>query len=210
MEKTIKVGQMPGRIVELVVDSSATFASVIALAELNATGFEVKADGNKVSDLNASVGSTNLVLLTKLIKGNAERVVKVGQMPGRIVELAVDDAQTFAQVIELADLNPSGFEVKADGTRITDLNSPVGATNLILLAKTVKGNSERTVKVGVMPGRINEFAVDSNDSIASVLATAELDASGYEVKADGSKVSDLNAPIGTTNLILLTKLVKGN
>lgn len=70
MERTIKVGQMPGRITEFAVDSTQTFAEVIALAGLDSTGYEVKADGRKITDLNEQVGSTNLVLLAKQVKGN--------------------------------------------------------------------------------------------------------------------------------------------
>jgi galactitol-specific phosphotransferase system IIB component len=139
-----------------------------------------------------------------------ERTVKVGVMPGRINEFVVDSSATVASVLQLAELDATGYEVKADGTKVTDFNQPIGSTNLILLTKQVKGNAEKTVKVGVMPGRINEFVVDSSTSISDVLALAELDASGYEVKADGTKVTDFSQPVGATNLILLTKQVKGN
>lgn len=137
---TIKVGQMPGRISEYVVAPTATFAEVIALAELSSEGFEVKADGNKVTDLNQQVGSTNLVLLAKTVKGNAERIVKLGQMPGRIVEFAVDSTTTVAEVITMGELNADGYEVKLDGVKVNDLNQQVDEGNLILLAKLVKGN----------------------------------------------------------------------
>lgn len=68
----------------------------------------------------------------------------------------------------------------------------------------------KVVKVGVMPGRIQEYAVDEQSTIASVLETAGLDATGYEVKADGTKITDLNSPVNGYNLVLLTKQVKGN
>ena len=208
VEKTIKVGVMPGRITELVVDSNQSFREVLALAELDSSGYEVKADGTKVENLDASVGGTNLILLAKQVKGNS-RTVKIGVMPGRITELAVEPSTTFAEAIALAELDSNGYEVKADGTKVEDLNAPVGSTNLILLAKQVKGNS-RTVKIGVMPGRITELAVEDSTTFAEAIALAELDSAGYEVKADGTKVDDLNAPVGSTNLILLAKQVKGN
>ncbi|MDD2493889.1 MAG: hypothetical protein PHE29_01720 [Tissierellia bacterium] len=69
-----------------------------------------------------------------------------------------------------------------------------------------------TVKVGVMPGQINEFAVEEGTSIAQVLRVANLSAEGYEVKVDGNKVTDLNGETvnSDTSLILLTKMIKGN
>lgn len=135
-------------------------------------------------------------------------VIKVGVMPGQINEYAVEAGTTFRQAIETAGLDASGYEVKADGTKVDNLDAPVGSTNLVLLAKQVKGNA--TVKVGVMPGQINEYAIADTASFRDAIAQAGLDSAGYEVKADGTKVDNLDAPIGSTNLILLAKQVKGN
>lgn len=68
------------------------------------------------------------------------------------------------------------------------------------------------VKVGVMPGQINEFAVEEGTSIANVLEIAGLNSTGYEVKVDGRKVSDLETEFvnSDTRLVLLTKMIKGN
>lgn len=72
MEKVLKVGVMPGRISEVAVETGASIASVIALANLSTEGFEVKVDGIRVSDLENTVveSNTNLVLLAKTVKGN--------------------------------------------------------------------------------------------------------------------------------------------
>jgi len=71
---------------------------------------------------------------------------------------------------------------------------------------------EKTIRVGIMPGRITEVAVTTGTSIADVLAIAELDPSGYDVKVDGEKITDLNTNTvtNTTSLVLLVKQVKGN
>jgi sulfur carrier protein ThiS len=204
--KTVRVGVMPGRINEFAVEETQSVQEILAIAELDASGYEVKVDGNKVTDLNQPVGDANLILLTKMIKGNG--LVRVGVMPGRINEYAVEETQTVQEVLELAELDPSGYEVKADGNKVTDLNQPVGTASLILLTKMIKGNG--LVRIGVMPGRINEYALEESTTFRQALETAELDASGYEVKADGAKVTDLDNTIGSTSLILLTKMIKGN
>lgn len=213
--KTVRVGVMPGRINEYAVEVGASIADVIALAELDATGYDVKVDGEKVTDLNGTTvtESTNLILLAKQVKGNSGvKTVRIGMMPGRINEYAVEVGQSIKSVLELAQLDATGYDVKVDGEKVSDLESAVvtSSTNLILLAKQVKGNSTRTVRIGIMPGRINEYALDSETTFAEALQIAELDANGYEVKADGNKITDLNQPIGSTNLILLAKQVKGN
>lgn len=143
------------------------------------------------------------------------KTVRVGVMPGRINEYAVEVGTSIADVIALAELDATGYDVKVDGEKVTDLHGTkvTENTNLILLAKQVKGNSGmKTVRVGVMPGRINEYAVELGQSIKSVLELAQLDATGYDVKVDGEKVTDLENTVVTesTNLILLAKQVKGN
>ena len=206
--KTVRVGQMPGKINEFAVEIGTSIGSLLELAELNAEGFEIKVDGQVATTDSVVTNNTNLVLLAKQVKGNSG-TVRIGQMPGRIEEYALDSGATFADALSIAGLSSEGFEVKADGAKVTDLNSEVGSTSLILLAKQVKGNSG-TVRVGQMPGKIEEYAVDPSTSVAEVLSLAGLSADGFEVKADGTKVTDLNSPIGTTSLLLLAKQVKGN
>lgn len=69
-----------------------------------------------------------------------EKVIRVGVMPGKIEEYVVQDTATFEDVIEMAELETEGYEVKADGLKVEDLNEEVGSTTLLLLAKQVKGN----------------------------------------------------------------------
>lgn len=214
-QKTVRVGIMPGRINEFAVEVGQSIASVLELAGLSTQGYEVKVDGTKVTDLNATTvtASTNLILLAKVVKGNMSKTVRVGIMPGRINEYAVEVGQSIASVLQLAGLDAKGYEVKVDGTKVDNLDTATvtTSTNLVLLAKIVKGNS-KTVRVGVMPGRINEYAVEEGQSIASVIALAGLDTKGFEVKVDGQKVDNLDSATVTssTNLILLAKVVKGN
>jgi sulfur carrier protein ThiS len=135
--------------------------------------------------------------------------VKVGQMPGRIEEFALETGTTFVQALEIAGLSAEGFEVKADGSTVSDVNNAIAeGTNVILLTKKVKGNN--SVKIGVMPGRIEEYALEVSTTVAEALEVAGLDADGFEIKADGTTVSDVNQAIGSANVILLTKKVKGN
>ena len=70
---------------------------------------------------------------------------------------------------------------------------------------------EKIIKIGVMPGRISELVVAVGTPIADVIAMAELDPNGYDVKVDGAVVTNLSTPVtNSTNLILLVVQVKGN
>lgn len=139
--------------------------------------------------------------------------VKVGVMPGRLEEFAVENGITIRELLEIADINHSGYDVKVDGVKVTDLDGTTvsDSTRLVLLVKQVKGNSGGQVKIGVMPGRLNEFALEIGITVAEALQLAELDPTGYDVKVDGVKVDPNTATITeSTNLILLVKQVKGN
>lgn len=141
-----------------------------------------------------------------------EKTIRVGMMPGRINEYAVEVGTKVSDVLTLAELNASGYDVKVDGEKVDPSTAVVTEnTSLILLAKQVKGNVDKTVRVGMMPGRINEYAVTVGTSVADVLAMAELNPTGYDVKVDGEK-ADLSTAVVTdsTSLILLAKQVKGN
>lgn len=137
-----------------------------------------------------------------------EKIIKVGKMPGRIQELAVSEEMTIAEVLEIAELDSEGFDIKADGEKVT-LSNLANGFNTILLVKQVKGNMDKIVKVGKMPGRIQEVAISSEMTIEELLNVAELDATGYDIKADGEKVAP-NAVVNGFNTVLLVKQVKGN
>lgn len=144
MEKTVRVGMMPGKITEFAVEEGMSISEVLALAAMNPSGYDVKVDGVKVDDTNATkvTSDTSLILLARQVKGNSEVVVRVGMMPGRITEVAVEEGATIASVLSIADLNPSGYDVKVDGVKCEDVATAIitSATSLILLAKQVKGN----------------------------------------------------------------------
>lgn len=211
-ETTLRVGIMPGKIQEVVVEVGTTVGQVLAIAELSATGYDIKVDGTKVEESAVVTSETNLILLVKQVKGNADGVVRVGVMPGKINEFAVEVGTPISALLEQADLDPTGYDVKVDGEKVDASTAVVSAsTSLVLLVKQVKGNADGIVRVGVMPGKINEFAVEVGTSVADVLEQADLDPTGYDVKVDGEKVDPSSATISpATSLILLVKQVKGN
>lgn len=65
--------------------------------------------------------------------------VKVGKLPGRIVELALEKGSVVAVALETAELNPEGFEVRVNGAP-TDMNKELTNMDTILLVKKIIGN----------------------------------------------------------------------
>lgn len=139
------------------------------------------------------------------------KIIRVGVMPGRINEVAVEVGTSVADVIELAGLNADGYDIKVDGDKVDKNFNVAEETELVLLVKQVKGNANGVVRVGMMPGRINEHAIEVGTPIKDLLEQAGLDSQGYDVKVDGEKVDLDTATVkDETNLVLLVKQVKGN
>lgn len=133
--------------------------------------------------------------------------IKVGQLPGKIEEYTFEAGTTVAQALEIAGLSAEGFEIKIDGN-VASESTVVDGANMILLAKKVKGNAG-TVKIGQLPGKIEEYSFESGTTVAQALEIAGLSSDGFEIKVDGN-VADLSTVIDNANMVLLAKKVKGN
>ena len=208
-EIIVKVGKLPGRIAEVVLEAGATVADALAVAELDATGYEVRLNGSPV-DQATGLDDGDTLLLVKKIKGNADYItVRVGKLPGRIQEIALNGGRSVADALEAAELDSAGYEVRVNGSPC-DLAANLDDGDTLLLVKKIKGNADYiTVRVGKLPGRIQEIALNGGRSVADALEAAELDSAGYEVRVNGSPC-DLGANLDDGDTLLLVKKIKGN
>lgn len=212
---TIKVGVVPGAINEFVMEEGATVGQALELAGLTATGYDVRMDGVSVQ-LDATILSTSkVIVLVKQIKGNMEGgdnmlTVKVGVVPGAINEYVMEDGSTIKEALQLAGLDSAGYDVRIDGVSFTNMDAIIPANSkVIVLVKQIKGNAPM-VKVGVVPGAINEYALESGATVAQALELAGLTATGYDVRMDGNTVTLDTVIPETAKVIVLVKQIKGN
>lgn len=206
----VKVGQIPGAINEYALEVGTTVAQALILANLSATGFDIRLDGASVSVDTVIPVDAKIIVLAKQIKGNSP-VVKIGQIPGAINEYALEVGTTVAQALELAGLVATGYDIRLDGASVSvDMVIPEDA-KIIVLAKQIKGNSDTVVlKVGIIPGAINEFAVEEGTTVGEVLTLANLSATGYDVRLDGDSVTVDDLIECDSKIIILAKQIKGN
>lgn len=69
---TLKVGQMPGKLVEVAVEEGTSARDIFAHAGVEvSSNHEIRLDGNKIS-LDTQIQSNGLLVAMKMIKGNAE------------------------------------------------------------------------------------------------------------------------------------------
>ena len=134
-------------------------------------------------------------------------LVKVGKMPGRVGEYALNSGATVREALVIAELDNQGFEIKVNGAPAT-LDTVLNNGDNVLLVQMVKGNMP-IVKVGKMPGRVEEYAVNEGATVAEVLELAELDSTGYEIKVNGAP-ANFSTVLREGDNVLLVQLVKGN
>ena len=210
MNNITKIGIVPGAINEYVLENGTTIAKALELAGLTAEGYDVRMDGVSVTDATVIPEGTLLIVLAKQIKGNAP-MVKIGTVPGAINEYVLEPGTTVGTALTLANINAEGFDFRLDGVLVTMTSVIAEGAQLLVGAKQIKGNSEQVIlKVGIVPGAINEFVVEEGTTVGEVLTLAQLERAGYDVRLDGDLVEDADFIEEDSKLLVLAKQIKGN
>mgnify|MGYP002673449727 CR=1 FL=1 len=67
----------------------------------------------------------------------------------------------------------------------------------------------KTIKVGLMPGKLQQIEVSENTTAREVFEKAGIELSNHEIRLDGEKI-DLDTVIYNGNLCVGLKMIKGN
>ena len=154
----IKVGVMPGKLVEVVAEEGTKVKEIFALAEINTEGYELRLDGEKVKEYD-EVQSGSLLVCMKKIKGNSS-TLKVGVMPGKLTEIAIQPETTAFEAFDIAEIDVTGYELRLDGEKI-DGDCVVNGGNLLVAMKKIKGNKwelENSSEFPNLPITVDEIA----------------------------------------------------
>ena len=135
----IKVGMMPGKLVEVVVEQGSTAREIFEVAGVELSNHEIRLDGEKI-DLDRTINNGNLLVAMKMIKGNMPSI-KVGMMPGRLEVVEYTEGESAYEIFERANIGVSNHEVRLDGEKIA-LDTKVNNGNLLVAMKMIKGNAE--------------------------------------------------------------------
>lgn len=71
------------------------------------------------------------------------------------------------------------------------------------------GDEGYVVKIGKLPGTIKEVSMDGESTVADVIAQADLDPAGYEIRLNGRPAS-LNDRVHARDTVLLVRKIQGN
>lgn len=135
----IKVGMMPGKLVEVVVEQGSTARKIFEVAGVELSNHEIRLDGEKI-DLDRTINNGNLLVAMKMIKGNMPSI-KVGMMPGKLEVVEYTEGESAYEIFERANIGLSNHEIRLDGEKIT-LDTKVNNGNLLVAMKMIKGNAE--------------------------------------------------------------------
>ena len=133
--------------------------------------------------------------------------IKVGVMPGKLVEVVAEEGTKVKEIFALAEINTEGYELRLDGEKVKEYDE-VQSGSLLVAMKKIKGNSS-TLKVGVMPGKLTEIVLLPNTTAFEAFDIAEIDVTGYELRLDGEKI-DGDCTVNNGNLLVAMKKIKGN
>ena len=133
--------------------------------------------------------------------------IKVGMMPGKLVEVVVEQGSTAREIFEVADVELSNHEIRLDGEKI-DLDRTIHNGNLLVAMKMIKGNMP-SIKVGMMPGRLEVVEYTEGESAYEIFERANIGVSNHEVRLDGEKIA-IDTRINNGNLLVAMKMIKGN
>lgn len=133
--------------------------------------------------------------------------IKVGMMPGKLVEVVVEQGSTAREIFEVAGVELSNHEIRLDGEKI-DLDRTINNGNLLVAMKMIKGNMP-SIKVGMMPGKLEVVEYTEGESAYEIFERANIGVSNHEVRLDGEKIA-LDAKVNNGNLLVAMKMIKGN
>lgn len=135
----LKVGMMPGKLVGVTVEEGTKVSEIFSMANVEISNHDVRLDGEKVS-LDSEVRSGALLVATKQIKGNAG-TIKVGMMPGKLVEVTYEGGETVGELFNMAGVSVDNHDIRLDGERIS-IDSTINSGALLVATKQIKGNCE--------------------------------------------------------------------
>lgn len=120
--------------------------------------------------------------------------VKVGVMPGKMTALFLDEGRTIADAIRVANIDPSGFDLKHNGRSTSDFNEIVMDNDTVFLVKRIKGNygdEKNYIAVGLKhDGCEDNYGVEEGTTVIEFLGTyTEIsDADDYDLFVNGEPV----------------------
>lgn len=175
---TLRVGTMPGKLVEVVVEKGTNARKCFELADITVDNREIRLDGN-VINLDTEINEGRLLVCMSKIKGNA-KTIKVGCMPGKLQVVEIQEGDNAKALFERAGIEVSNHEIRLDGSKI-DINDNITGGGLLVAMKKIKGNAEvMCVAKGLTSSEVSTL-FDIEEEIPTMLSLNEVEINGNVV-----------------------------
>lgn len=133
------------------------------------------------------------------------KIVKVAKLGEVVKEVAVADDANMDQVLEAADVDSEGFDIRVNGR--TPCGSIVGG-DMITLVPAVKGGGEITVKVAKLGEVVKEVLLPAGATVEDAIEAADVDSDGFDLRVNGVRAVE-NTELSGGAMITLVPAVKG-
>jgi hypothetical protein len=182
----VRVGRLPGRIVEVALNGDRTVAAALATAGLDATGFDARVQG-RPADMATTLSEGDIVLLLKKVKGNGcdggfEGVtfVRVGRVPGPpLAEVAVEEPTVLA-ALAAAGITLGSNEVVCVNDGLSSVGAPIDDGDAIVVKARPAAVTTPTPPPASTPTPAADIAAITGTDPVALRAEAE----EYHRKAD--------------------------
>lgn len=135
-------------------------------------------------------------------------LVKIDNLSGDVKEVKIKDGASVAEIVEKAQINMEGLEIRFNG-QLIDMDMQPENGDVLQLVKTSSIMDFITVRVGKLPGRIMDIALNGGRTVADALNGADLYSDGFEIRVNGAP-ADLEYNLANGDTVLLVKKITGN
>ena len=132
----VKVARLGTAVQELALTDGQTVADALVAADLTVENEDIRINNTTASTASV-LRDGDIVTLVPKVKGG-QRIVKVARLGTAVQEVAVAETASVQDALDAAGIEVENEDVRIDG-QSADLESQIGAGNLITIVPKVKG-----------------------------------------------------------------------
>ena len=214
--KSIKVFTATGNSVRVRATSVDTLRTILDASGVEWEGYQIRVDGEEVSNLDIIPEDRTIITVTTKIKGNMEeqKKVKVFDTNGQGKLVRIDVNATVEEILASVGISTAqGYTVMLNSEKIEDMTTVPGHKSIITVGEKIKGNAEAYVRVKLIPatGVATTLRPTQGTTLGQLLEENDIDvATGVTVMVNGSRVDDMRIELQDKSIITVADKIKGN
>lgn len=214
--KSIKVFTATGNSVRVRATSVDTLRTILDASGVEWEGYQIRVDGEEVSNLDIIPEDRTIITVTTKIKGNMEeqKKVKVFDTNGQGKLVRIDVNATVEEILASVGISTAqGYTVMLNSEKVEDMTTVPGHKSIITVGEKIKGNAEAYVRVKLIPatGVATTLRPAQGTTLGQLLEENDIDvATGVTVMVNGAKADDMRLELQDKSIITVADKIKGN